>query len=334
VRELNQAGDSGDLLWLAADGFMQARLFDQAEAILELGLRGEFPPQRQSEARMALAETLLAQGKREPAARLLRQCAGQPGPQQMRAKYLLALVLIDLGEYDEAEVHLKEVVTAPALGATADLPRLARFALVHVLFRREAFAEAADYLEKAVTDDHQPQTIATRYWLAEAHRRAARQETRGIAVSEGGTAREFYLKRKQERLGKAIEQFDRVIADLRTARQRGDLAGEELIRLRECRVGRAECLMLLGRYDEAIADLTRFLQEEPPSVSSLTAAMYLTQGHLAQQRLELAQESARRGRQILDQLSNEDLASARTSRRVWQEWFDRAAALHRHSEGP
>lgn len=334
VRELDQAGDSGDLLWLAADGFMQARQFDQAEAILELGLRGGFPPQRKTDAQMALAETLLAQGKREPAARLLRQCAGQPGPQQMRAKYLLALVLIDLGEYDEAEAHLKEVVTVPALSSTADLPRLARFALVHVLFRREAFAEAADYLEKALTEDHQPQTIATRYWLAEAHRRAARQETRGIGASDGSAAREFYLKLKQERLRKAIEQFDRVIAALQTARQRGDLAGEELLRLRESQVGRAECLMLLGRYDEAIADLTRFLHDEPPSVSTLTAAMYLTQAHLAQQRLELAQESARRGRQILDQLSDEDLASARTSRRVWQEWFDRVAALQRQADGP
>ncbi|MCS6976323.1 MAG: tetratricopeptide repeat protein [Gemmatales bacterium] len=334
VRELNSEGDSGELLWLAADGYLQARQLEQAEAVLELGLRGVFAAARRADAQLALGETYLARGKRNLAARLLRQAAGQPGPHQAKARYLLALVLVDFGEYEEAEAHLKEVVALPALGPTADLQRLARFALVHVLFRREAYAEAADYLEKALNGESQPQMTATRYWLAEAHRRAARIEARSLEASDNPAAREFYRKLRQERLQKAVEQFDHVLADLDAARRRNILAVEELVRWRESRVGRAECLMLLGRYDEALADLQRFVDEEPPSLSTLTAALYLTQGHLARQQLEQARLAAQRGRQILESLSEQELEAARSHRRTWQEWFDRAIALTQSPSSP
>lgn len=334
VRDLNGEGDSGELLWLAADGFLQARQLQRAEAVLELGLRGTFPPPRRADAQLALGETYLAQGKRQLAARLLRQAAGLLGPHQMKAKYLLALVLIDLGEYEEAESHLKEVVALPALGPSADLQRLARFALVHVLFRRDAYAEAADYLEKALSGESKPQMTAARYWLAEAHRRASRLEARSLDASDNPAAREFYRKLRQERLQKAVEQFEIVLADLDAARRRGELAAEEQVRWRESRVGRAECLMLLGRLEDALSDLQQFVDEEPPSVSTLTAAMYLTQGHLARRQLEAARTAAARGRQILDSLSEQELESARSNRKAWQEWFDAAVALTQSASSP
>ncbi len=334
VRELNGEGDSGELLWLAADGFLQARQLEQAESVLKLGLRGTFAAPRRADAQLALGETYLARGKRELAARLLRQAAGQLGPHQMKAKYLLALVLIDFGEYEEAEAHLKEVVAQPALGPSADLQRLAGFALVHVLFRRDAYAEAADYLEKALSGEIKPQMTATRYWLAEAHRRAARLEARSLDASDNPAAREFYRKLRQERLQKAVEQFEIVLTDLDAARRRGELAPEELVRWRESRVGRAECLLLLGQLDDALSDLQQFVEQEPPSVSTLTAAMYLTQGHLARRQWEPARTAAARGRRILDSLSEEELESARSNRKAWQEWFDAAVALTQPSSSP
>lgn len=334
VRDLNGEGDSGELLWLVADGFLQARQLERAEAVLELGLRGPFAVPRRADAQLALGETYLARGKRDLAARLLRQAAGQLGAHQMKARYLLALVLIDFGEYEEAEAHLKEVVALPALGPSADLQRLARFALVHVLFRRDAYAEAADYLEKALSGESKPQMTATRYWLAEAHRRAARLEARSLDASDNPAAREFYRKLRQDRLQKAVEQFEIVLADLDAARRRGELAAEELVRWRESRLGRAECLLLLERLDDALSDLQQFVDQEPASVSTLTAAMYLTQGHLARRQLEPARAAAARGRRILDSLSEQELESARSNRKAWQEWFDAAVAVSQSDPSP
>jgi tetratricopeptide (TPR) repeat protein len=258
---------------------------------------------------------------------LLKQAAEQEGPLQLRARYLYALVLIDQNKYEEAEAVLRQIMVMPLLERGMEELRLARFALVHVLFKREAYADAADYLEKALaTDPEQPQLIATRYWLAEAYRRAARQDRKSLSAADSGAAREFYVKQKRLQLEKARDQFAQVIAGLQRAASQSPLATEEAVRLRESRLGLGEALTHLGRYDEAADAYRAVLEHEPPSLASVTAAMHLTQCLLTLKQLDEARQSAARGLEILGKVSDRDLEAAQTDRAAWQEWFKNATA--------
>jgi tetratricopeptide (TPR) repeat protein len=325
VRELDGEGDSGELLWHAAQCYLQAGEAAAAAAVLELGLTGIFQNQRQREAEVALAETYQVLGRPVPAARLLRRAAAVPGPHQVRALYLLALVLLDLGEYEEAEQVLRQALLLPAEEPESELPALARFALVHVLFRREAYAEAADQLEKLLAEPIlEPQQTATRYWLAEAYRRCARQEASRAADSDSFAARQFYLRLKQRNVEMALSHFEQVLDQLRAAGRVAPLSQLEALRWRESQLGKADCLLLLGRYEEALQLCRELLDLEPPGLSNLTAAVYAIQALTALQRHQEAQEVARTALAILQRLPDTELP---TDRRGWQEWFGRASGV-------
>jgi TolA-binding protein len=326
VRELGAEGDSGELLWWSAENYLQAQEPARAAAVLEVYLRSELKPERKLEAQVALGEAYQALRRNQPAVDLLKQAAGHPGALQVRASYLLALAQMDLNQYAEAEGVLKQIMTFPLLDGGNEEFRLARFALVHVLFRREAFSDAADYLEKALEQDAQhPQAVQTRYWLAEAYRRAARQEKKLISAADTATARDFYLKRKQQQLERALEQFRLVVAGLEKVAETR-LPADEATRLRDSRLGMGECLFNLGRYEEAAEVYRRQMECQGDSVAALTAAMHLTHCYTTLKQLDQAKATAARGRAILDRLADGDLEAAGSKRSAWQDWFDNAAA--------
>jgi tetratricopeptide (TPR) repeat protein len=327
VRELGVEGDSGELLWQSAENYLQAQEPARAAAVLEVLLRGTLTPARQQEAQVALGEAYQALRRSEAAAKLLQQASARPGPLQLRARYLLALAQIDLGKYDAAEAVLKEIMQMPVIERGTEELRLARFALVHVLFRREGYADAADYLEKALaTDAEQPQSVATRYWLAEAYRRAARQEKKSISSADTTAAREFYLKLKRQQLERALAQFQHVVSALDAGAAQQTLTAEDATRLRESRLGVGECLFNLGRYEEAVTIYRTQFDQDGVSVGALNAGMHLTQCYLTLKKLDEAKSTITRARGVLSQLSEKEFETAQTNRHAWQDWFDNAAA--------
>lgn len=322
ARELAMEGDSLELLWLGAESYLLAQEPLRAATVLEIYLRGEIPPERRQQAQVALGEAYQALHRSADAERLLRQAGAQSGPWQPRTLYLLALAQIDQGNLAGAETTLKEMLRLPLRESTAQEPRLARAALVHLLFKREAYLEAAECLEKELEQEpRHPQRLQTSYWLAEAYRRAAREERKHISAADTSAAREFYMKRKSQQLEKALAQFQLVIAGL----EKRTLPVEDQVRLRESWLGLGECLTNLGRYDDAVGAYATLLRQEQGSAAGLTAAMQLTHCYLTLRKLEEAQKTATAAQAALERLSDQDLETTGSNRRAWQDWFTNAA---------
>jgi tetratricopeptide (TPR) repeat protein len=318
----------GELLWAAAECFLNAKEYARGAVILErYQALGPDMPQSVA-ARVALGEAYQALKRPDAACRILTPVADEKGPHQARARYLLALSLLDRNDAAGAEKMLRLLLTMPALDRSAPEPRLALFALMHVLFRREEYGDAAQFIEQALEQAASDELVLW-YWLGEAYRRGAAKEKKNISSADTLAAREFYQKLKRTQLEKAVQQFQRVVAALQDRRNTAPLSVEQEQQLRESRFGVGECLYDLGRYGEAADVYDQLAKDCGERVEGLTALMHLTQCYWALRRYGEARTALEALQRNLEKVSDRDLEFAKTTRQAWQAWLDGALATSR-----
>lgn len=157
------------------------------------------------------------------------------------------------------------------------------------------FQDAARILEEAVERyPAAPQTIEARYFLADAHRQAARWprkrlDSSGIEATRGALTREM-----QTELTAAVKEYTLLIEKLSAERDGTAASDVERTILRNSYFARADVLFDQGKFDEALAAYsaaTSRYQHEPEALEAYVqiAACYRRQGKMAEARGTLEQ---------------------------------------------
>jgi tetratricopeptide (TPR) repeat protein len=316
-----------DLMDSARD-YLAGQAYSRASEVLRKFLN-EDPASGQEEARVSLGEALLAIGQSDEGLKVLEQAitAAPRHPATYRARYLAAIGYEELGKIAEARRQLNDnlynfSLTPESIDWRDSIFLLGRL-VYHEALAREAksrelgvdqqkmefkkpglkelevaeglFQEAARTLDEAVERyPSAPQATQARYFLAEAHRQAARWprkrlDTTAIEATRGALTRDM-----QAELTAALAHYTFLIEKL-SAEGDGSSGGEvERGILRNSYFARADVLFDQGKFDEArdaYSAATSRYQHEPVALEAYVqiAACYRRLGRSAEARGTLEQ---------------------------------------------
>lgn len=317
-----------DNLLESARDYQAGQSYDRAIRVLRTFLQ-EDPQRGQEEARVALGEALLALGQTKEGLEILTGVlADHPRhPAMYRARFLASLGHEELGNIAEARRHLNDNLYNFSLTPESSDWRDSIFLLGRLVYQealaQEAksrqvgvdqasgefrkpglqeleaaesrFQEAARILEEAVERyPAAPQTTEARYFLADAHRLAARWprkrlDSTGIEATRGTLTREM-----QAKLTAAFKEYTLLIEKLSAERDGTGTSDVERAILRNSYFARADVLFDQGKLDEALAAYsaaTSRYQHEPEALEAYVqiAACYRRQGKMAEARGTLEQ---------------------------------------------
>jgi tetratricopeptide (TPR) repeat protein len=312
-----------DALRATADNLLRARQYSRAAAVLERYLALDLTEKQRGEALVGLGEAYHELKEPDKAVQLLKEALRRPGPLNCRARYLLALAQLDQGKLVEAEATLRELATTPPLDPEPPEFRQSLFALGYLLYKREQYAQAADYLKKAIDEyPKDPHTLQARYWLGEAYRQCAYRETASVSAWELTAAKEFYHRQRRNRVEQALPYFEQLVFELTDTAAQRPLSAEEQFILVESRLSMADCYSLLGRNDQAVSAYQALVASHPNQLPALRALRQLAGIYLYLKMEAEAAGAVKQAKAVLDGLTDKDLEPSRLTRAQWQESLD------------
>lgn len=264
----------------SADVLRTVRLLDQFVVSRPADLR-------RSGAMLRLGRLLQSLGRFAPAAEAFEdlRSAYPRTPDAAAAIVPLAGCLIAMGgrHAGRGDALLRQVVDETSTGEPLVDPRATEYAdalllLAERLFAAKQYEDAIHRLETFVElhprDAREP---AARFMLADAYRVSGRRllEERGKV---GSPEAELRLgEAASERLGRAAEEYERVVATL--LRRERELAALDRVRLRAAWMNRADCLFDLGRYSEARRIYSEAAWRFDNEITSIAALMQVVHCH-------------------------------------------------------
>lgn len=263
-----------DDLWEAAESLRQGHGYKRASEIYREYLDAE-TRKRRPLALSGFAEAAIAQGRYHEALSALGECVTffPNDPAVFRARILASQAYVERGEVDRAVDVLLDNLNGDLLRPASEEFRESLFALGKVLHDNGRYADAIAQLEHATerypTD---PAAVEAHYMLANSFDRLALElDTAEDAVTKD--ARDARIAKADARRRQAIEQYDKVLAELMKRLDRGELPPDESRLLRNCLFLRGAAFVGLRQYSEAItaygAALTRY-QDAPESLEAFT----------------------------------------------------------------
>jgi tetratricopeptide (TPR) repeat protein len=316
-----------DLMDSARD-YLAGQSYTRAIHVLRTFLK-EDPSSGEEEARVSLGEALLAVGQTDEALKVLEETiAFAPRhPSTYRARYLAAAGYEELGKTAQARQQLRDNLYNFSLTPDSSDWRDSIFllgrliyheALAHEARSREAgvdllspefrkpglkvleqaeglFQEAARILEEAVERyPSAPQTMEARYFLADAHRQAARWPRKRLDAVAIDSIRGTLTREMQAELAAALKEYTLLIEKLSADRE--GLGGSEIERviLRNSYFSKADVLFDQGKFEDALtaySAATSRYQHEPEALEAYVqiAACYRRLGRIAEARGTLEQ---------------------------------------------
>lgn len=251
-------GDQAEHLWQAATCFVQGEAHDRAAAVLERFLQAYQSSQRQGEGWYQLAQSYRHLNHEDAARKAYLKCIEFPTAFAYRAQYHLALEAIKNNQTDRAEEILrKNLQDMTHADADPEAQEKTLFALGHLLYQRNTFGQAKDYLEQALTRfPGNADASRARYELADSCRMLANQEQSNYIhdtkVSED--AKRHFMEEHRRLLRKAADEFLELAEFLQTPQAKGHLTPEEQVRVPFLA---EDCLFNLGDYDKALQQCAR-----------------------------------------------------------------------------
>jgi tetratricopeptide (TPR) repeat protein len=344
ARQREGEADHADWLWTAAENFLKAQEYARVIVLLERYLTPSVPAARRAETLVSLAEAHQALGHQEQALKLLREVLANPAhpphPNDPplpplgrgglrgggRARYLLALVAVDQGKFAEAEATLREILALPGVDPEPPEIRQAHFALGYVLHHLGQYSEASGTLEAALARyPRHPQGLQARYWLAEAYRQSALEEADRLRAADTDSAREFYRARKQTQFERALANYRQLAFDLAERQAAAALKPELQELLRRARLDAGDCLVSLGRHDEAVDVYEKLAENHPNHPDGLMALLQLAQCQLSLGKGDKAKGTLERCRMTLSLLTPADFEPPHPTRLQWLQWIEAVA---------
>lgn len=316
-----------DLMDSARD-FLAGQSYTRAILVFRRFLN-EDPLSGQEEARVGLGEALLAAGQTDEGLTVLAEAiaAAPRHPATYRARYLASLGYEEAGKVAQARQQLSdnlynfsltpssndwrdsifllgrlvyhEALAHEArcrdLGVDLPNPELRKPGLKEMEVAEGLFQEAAGILEEAIERyPSAPQALEARYFLADAHRQAARGPRKRLDTAAIETTRGTLTRQMQADLSAALKEFTLLIEKLSLDHE--GAAGNEVERaiLRNSYFARADVLFDQGRLDDALAAYsaaTSRYQHEPEALEAYVqiAACFRRLGRMDEARGTLEQ---------------------------------------------
>ena len=316
-----------DLMDSARD-YLAGQSYSRAIHVLRSFLK-EDPSSGEEEARVSLGEALLAVGQTDEGVKVLEEAiAFAPRhPSSYRARYLAGAGFEELGKVAQARQQLSDNLYNFSLTPESNDWRDSIFLLgrleYHEALAQEAksrevgvdlknlefrkpglkaleqaeglFQEAARILEEAVERyPSAPQTMEARYFLADAHRQAARWPRKRLEGTAIETTRGTLTREMQAELTAALKEYTLLIEKL-SADPEG-AGGSDLARsiLRNSYFAKADVLFDQGKLEDALtaySAATSRYQHEPEALEAYVqiAACYRRLGRTAEARGTLEQ---------------------------------------------
>ncbi len=290
------------------------------------------------EALVGLGEALLATGDTDAALAALAICRENhpKHPSTYRARYLTSLAYQELGKLAEAKEQLEDNLYKFSLTPDSSEWRDSLFLLGKLLYEEGQEHEARS--RQAGVDQSNPEfkkpglkeleqahalfqkaiavlieatqrypeaadSVQGRYFLADAHRQAAKWARKRLDVTSIEATRATLVRDMQAELEAALTEYGQLITSLGDKALGLDAGGLEI--LRNSYFGRADSLFDLGRYEEAAlaySAATNRYQHEPEAVAAYVqiASCYRRLG-----RQEEARGTLEQARVVLSRIKND-----------------------------
>lgn len=234
------------------------------------------------------------------------------------SKFELGRVLYQQGVRHEARSRLK--------GVNDRNPAQRKQGLRELDLAGDAFQQAIEQLDEALRRDElagrdpfETETLASHYFMADAHRQSAKSTRRKIATFPNDANHAEWAREMNKELNAAVAEFFALQEKLNRKQDQSELTAIELQLLRNCYFSRADALYDLREYAQARAayfDATSRYPHEPESLEAYVqiANCYRHENRLAEVRqpLELAKRTLGKVR--------EDADFNKTTRYTREEW--------------
>lgn len=304
----------------AAKCLVEGRAYIRASAVLDAVMPTLPPGPQRTEALVVLGEATQALGQTR-AESLLREAVAQPGPWSARARYLLALALVDQRQWGEAEDILRRLATRGLSEAEPPEARLARFTLGYVLLWQDKFVLAAQAFESACKlHPEDPSALEARYWIAAALVRAARVGEQDQPRTPSG--RTILDAQRRQRLEQALAAFQTLSQEFADRHAKSALDEFQAQTWRTIRREMGEVLYLLQRYDEALQIFDFILFDGPRPLEAALVLRQMVLCRLAKSDTTEARKLLLRLQQQLDQVAEGELGGTQFTRAEWQQWIE------------
>ncbi len=320
LAQMEDVGSRQDeLFWQAGTCWLRAQDYQKAISVLEPLRQRPLTAARQWELLTGLGEAYRAVQQRDRALQVLTEVTRSNEPLAVRAKYLIALTLIDDQRLAEAEDKLKQLIqSTPAIPEPIEI-RQARFALASVLYQQQKYEEAAQrfeaYQQAYANDVH---AWAARYWWAESSRHAALHFAERALAFQNAEATQYFQQRYQNGLNRAYELFQQLIIELQQRKDTDQWNLELAGYLNSSRLAMADLQLKLQRADEAVTSYKFLALELGGQPEGLNALLGLFHANMMAKNQEEARAALNRLRSALANVSDQQLLKRNMNRLAWQ----------------
>jgi tetratricopeptide (TPR) repeat protein len=277
-----QGGEAAGALWRAMQMHRRGLDHDKTAAVLERLVRLPWPPERQAEAWLALAQARTALGRKDEARAALVACTNFSGSRfSYQARYLLALDAQARGQPAEAIKILDQnlEVIRPELDRVTYERSV--YKLAALLFQARSYDKAWVRLKQAVTSfPNNPEALASRDRLGECYRKLAEQELQRVReVTEPGNpgagnrtaAQAHYESQRQDWLEKAADTYQKIRDELKFRSAVNPLAPLEDTLLRKAALALPDIEYDRNNFPEALHLYMELARAYPTQRESLDA---------------------------------------------------------------
>jgi tetratricopeptide (TPR) repeat protein len=292
-------------IWNSGEQYFAGRDFKRCVSLVRKYLRNE-SKKRRPDALLLLGQSLLALDQLDPALECLSECMQNfpKHPATYRARVIAAEVYAEKGMLADAKVLLTSNVESDELSPRSSEWRDSLFLLGRLLYREgmeweaksraagvdgddldrarlalrdleqayQAFRQAIDHLDKAVQRyPEAAQAKEAQFFLADAHRQAAKWPRKRLRVVTIEAMRAALARQAQQDLETAVEQYDKLVAQLGEIQESPNHSLLEKRILRNSCFAKGDALFDLGRYDDAVraySVVTNRYQSQPESLEA------------------------------------------------------------------
>lgn len=339
--QTTDATEQMELTWQAANRFLDGDDRDRAVPLFERYLKTNQDTKRQAEGWFLLGEaqrleaeaTALAisapGGANDPALKekrerlasaasaSYRQCATYATPFAYRARYQLAVEMLERGDLDDAEAELNNIVRYTQGERDPEAKEKTLLALGRLYYHRRNFKMVVRTLEQTLGRfPMTPEGTQARFQLADSYFKLASQEKQNELIGEYATkeVREHFQAEHRRWLTKAAEEFEKLSEVLDKPESAGHLRLDQAV---EAPFTAAGCRFDLGQYTEAKLQYEKLAKKYKGQKEGLSALGGLVRCYDALRDPEQTYLQIEQVREVVLGMSTADPTRLR-----WEQWLN------------
>jgi tetratricopeptide (TPR) repeat protein len=343
-----------DYLWSSAENLMRGHDFAHAVPMLTKYLESQSRRHR-PRALVALGEAYLSLGSFDRALAPLQECIDfhSKHPSTYRARLIASQVYLEQGETGAATKLLEDNLHNESLTPRSLEWRDSLFSLGKVVYREAGRLEANSRKLGVDSDDSDavqaglkelesshaafqqctntfqeivrrypdaPQAFEARYLAAQSHWQAAKWPKKRLGVEQIESTRAALRRQMQTELAAALTAYDELLQLLSEQPDQRELTELETTILRNCYFARADVLIDLQRYEEAIAAYSSAANRYHDRPEALEALVQVARCYRELSRPAEARGTAQQAKVVLQQRIAADAQFTKTTRYSREEW--------------